>query len=103
MLDEQRGLYNKYIIQKTDGSAIDPDAAYLVLRLDKGEYVEACRRAALTFASWVCDANPRLFQDIVDWMGRLNAFENREKLPSALEAIDRLGKADAEHPKPPST
>ena len=81
MPQEQRGLYGKYVVTKADGSPTDPDAEYLVLRLDAGEHVAACRRAALTFSSWVRDANPQLADDIAAWVEKM----------------------DAEHPKPPST
>ena len=29
-----QGIFGKYIIEKADGSAVDPDACYFVLRLD---------------------------------------------------------------------
>jgi hypothetical protein len=41
------GLYGKYIIQKADGSPIDPHADYFVLRLDTDPYA---RIAALEYA-----------------------------------------------------
>ena len=60
-----KGLYNKYIVQKADGSPVDPDAFYLVLRLDKGEYLEACRAGAISFAHLVTDLNSELSADIL--------------------------------------
>lgn len=39
----------KYIIQKTDGTPIDPEAVYFVLRIDKsGRADNRASRAALT-------------------------------------------------------
>ena len=41
------GLYNKYQISHTDGSPIDPEAVYFVLRLDNDL---AARKAAKIYA-----------------------------------------------------
>ena len=42
-----KGLYGKYIITKADGSPVDPNADYFVLRLDTDP---AARHAARTYA-----------------------------------------------------
>lgn len=53
------GIYGKYIIQKADGSPVDPQAVYFVLRLDTDL---AARSAALTYA---CDTpNTKLADDV---------------------------------------
>ena len=41
------GLYGKYIIQKADGSPVDPEADYFILRLDADP---VARIAALEYA-----------------------------------------------------
>lgn len=61
---EPKGLYNKYVVHKADGSPVDPSARYLVLRLDAGEYVTACRAAAAVFARRVSFRNPQLAADL---------------------------------------
>lgn len=44
-------LYGKYIISHSDGSPVDPEAQYLVLRLDKdSNYGRICRETALRYA-----------------------------------------------------
>lgn len=48
----EKGIYGKYVISKVDGSKVDPDACYFVLRLDTdpaaqkamGQYVRSCRK-----------------------------------------------------------
>jgi hypothetical protein len=55
----QRGFYRKYTITKADGSPVDPNAQYLVLRLDTDR--AACL-AALTYADET--DNPVLAQDL---------------------------------------
>lgn len=48
----ERGIYGKYVISKADGSEIDPEACYFVLRLDTdgaarkamGQYARSCRK-----------------------------------------------------------
>jgi len=70
MADAQRGLYDKYVVTHRDGSPVDPEAFYLVLRLDKGLYVDACRRAADEFAEIVRDDNPQLADDLIEIIAR---------------------------------
>lgn len=48
------GLYGKYIIQKADGSTVDPKADYFILRLDTDPYA---RIAALEYAIQTDDQN----------------------------------------------
>ncbi len=42
---DRRGLYGKYIIQKADGSPVDPKAVYFTLRLDTDQHARAAIRA----------------------------------------------------------
>lgn len=39
------GIHGKYIIKKADGSRIDPEACYFILRLDTDEAAQAAARA----------------------------------------------------------
>lgn len=47
------GLHQKYIITKADGSPVDPNAIYFVLRLDYNNgddiHIHACRSAAYQY------------------------------------------------------
>ena len=47
----------KYIIEKTNGEPVDPEAVYFVLRLDKKTRPDnrACRAALLTYIREVWD------------------------------------------------
>ena len=49
-----RGLHQRYIVTKADGSPIDPKATYFVLRLDSNGtdagHIAACRCAAKEYA-----------------------------------------------------
>lgn len=58
-----KGLFQKYLIHKADGSAVDPDADYFVLRLDKDLHA---RQAATAYAFSVRQENPALAKDILD-------------------------------------
>lgn len=48
---DHKGLYGKYVIQKADGSPVDPGAIYFTMRIDTDPfsakairaYIEACR------------------------------------------------------------
>lgn len=67
------GLYNKYIIQKADGSPIDLHAVYFVLRLDTEP---AARRAIGTYAHACQKNNPQLASELLDLV---QAIEHHEK------------------------
>lgn len=67
-----KGLYNRYIIQKTNGEPIDKNAEYFVLRLDKGgddpKHIDACRRAIQIYAANIYGHLTELAHDImVKW------------------------------------
>lgn len=57
----ERGIYGKYIIQKADGSRLDPEACYFVLRLDTDR---AARIAMAQYARSCRKENPTLADDI---------------------------------------
>ena len=67
------GLLNKYNITKTDGTQIDENSEYFVLRLDYGgsdpEHIEACRLAMITYAARIVYHLPQLFKDIMERYG----------------------------------
>lgn len=56
------GMYSKYHITKADGTPVDEDAQYFVLRLD--EDPNACV-AALAYALSVYETNVELARDVV--------------------------------------
>lgn len=58
-----QGLYGKYQVTKRCGET-DPDAIYIVLRVDKGEYVHACRSGVKAFSRAVRPMNPALADDL---------------------------------------
>lgn len=57
------GLYDKYDIKKKDGTPVDDDAVYFVLRLDTDPHA---RRAAEIYAAHCREDNPELAQDLLD-------------------------------------
>ena len=60
---QKRGVYGKYVIEKADGSPVDPDACYFVLRLDTDP---AARRAMGQYARSVRSTNEELADQIED-------------------------------------
>ncbi|MFW6243273.1 MAG: hypothetical protein ACOC2W_03850 [bacterium] len=68
--NNEMGLYNKYHLTKTSGKPIDPNAEYFVLRLDNGckdkRHLDACRKAALTYANEIKDHLPKLSKELID-------------------------------------
>jgi len=68
-----KGLYNKYIISKADGTPIDPNADYFVLRLD----TDSCAREAMKFyGSAIYQDNLELAHDIFN---KLNIYWEKGK------------------------
>ena len=57
------GLYQKYVIKKRDGSEVDPEAIYFVLRLDKDF---TARKVTWAYAHEIYDSNPELSEDLKD-------------------------------------
>lgn len=62
------GLHGRYIISKSDGSPVDDNAEYFVLRLDSGGsdqlHIDACRLAILAYAQAIENHLPQLAGDI---------------------------------------
>lgn len=65
-----KGLYQRYIISKTSGEQVDPEAEYFVLRVDKNgsdpKHIAACRKAILKYAEEIKDHLPQLSEDIIN-------------------------------------
>lgn len=96
---DDKGLYHKYNVEHADGTPTDPNAEYLVLRTDAGEYVTACRAAAAVFARRVAWRNPRLATDIETRLAKhASAFKQPDHGPSTLLAEWTLP-ADRECPE----
>lgn len=61
-------LYRKFEIAKTDGTPVDPDAQYFVLRIDTDP---AARVALLAYAGEMMKNGEVEFSNqIVEWVGR---------------------------------
>jgi len=61
----QQGLIGKYDILKTNGTPVDPDAQYFVLRIDTDVHARLALRA---YARSVFSDNPTLARDIRRWL-----------------------------------
>ena len=84
-MDKHKGLYQKYIITKSSGKPLADGFYAIVLRIDGGRYVKACREGAKVFAHYVRDENPKLAKDIEEKVWELE--------------LDSLGKVALEQPK----
>lgn len=77
--EHPHGLHQRYIIRKANGDPVEPDAVYLVLRLDhKGDdpyWIMACQQAALQLSQIICNGPgvmPQLSKDIAALVHRIN-------------------------------
>ncbi len=61
MIDQPKGLYGKYKIEKSDGSPVDPKAIYFTLRLDTDPYARAAVRAYIEACK---EEQPELARDL---------------------------------------
>ena len=78
-----KGLWGKYIISKTSGKPLDPNFYAIVLRIDGGRYLKACRAGVEAFAYTVREENPRLANDIEEKLFELS-----------LDQLERIAKAN---------
>jgi hypothetical protein len=57
MKDNPNGLHHRYNVTKANGSPVDENAVYFVLRIDNGGddplHIDACREAVLTYAKYL--------------------------------------------------
>lgn len=67
-----KGLYGKYIITKANGKPLDPNFYAIVLRIDSGQYIHACRAGVAAFAEAVRERNPILANDLQIKLNDLN-------------------------------
>lgn len=67
--ENPNGLHHKYIISRTDGTPINPDNEYFLLKV-KGEgdpkHIEACQIALLAYAGAIQEHLPKLADDIFE-------------------------------------
>jgi hypothetical protein len=70
-----KGLYQKYDVKKTDGTPVDPNAEYFVLRVDKDPHA---RKAVRVYASSIRSENPTLMNELRAWLDNLqiNSYLN---------------------------
>ena len=63
----EEGLIQKYRIERTDGTPINPSNEYFVLKVngdgDK-RHIEACRKAVLVYANEIADQLPELSKEL---------------------------------------
>lgn len=59
---KEGGFHQKYIISKTNGNPIDPEAEYFLLRFDKDPHA---LKALYAYAKSVQSDNPQLYEDLM--------------------------------------
>lgn len=66
---QQVGLYQKYLIKKSNGDSIESCAKYFVLRYDSFAkdqvHVKACRKALAVYAGEIKQHLPLLHEDLI--------------------------------------
>jgi hypothetical protein len=68
-MSNQQGLFGKFILEKADGSPIDPEAKYIVLRYDsKSSDGVASRRAIIAYARAISQSDPVFAADLLEEM-----------------------------------
>jgi hypothetical protein len=58
-------LYNKYKIEKKDGSPVEPNAQYFVLRVDTDP---AARFAIVAYANFIKRSDPQFSRELLVWV-----------------------------------
>ena len=65
-------LYNKYIIKKSDGSDVDPNAMYFVLRLDSDAHA---RTALMAYAASVLESDSKFAYELINWVLQIRSAQ----------------------------
>lgn len=86
MKTKTTGLFKKYHITKMDGSPMNPDAVYFVLRLDTDPHAE---KAVKTYATSVEEENPELASDLLYMLENKSWEAFRQYNPSPITDLDR--------------
>ena len=87
-----KGLFDKYIVSRTDGGPIDDDADYFVLRLDTDENA---RTAAMFYANSVREMSPALGNELIDRVESLSPLREFSFEIVVSGTVMARGKRDA--------
>ena len=94
MSKDNKGLYNKYIIEKASGNPIDKDAKYFVLRYDTDIHAI---KALITYAESIKKSNYKFYTDILKEVRgvvkkKIISAEliDKEQLNVIIEAINKV-------------
>lgn len=79
-----KGLYQKYIVTKANGKPLVEGWQGIVLRIDGGQYLDACRAGAKAFAEAVKGEDPQLAEDIKALIWSYEMKELGEELKDEL-------------------
>jgi hypothetical protein len=78
------GIKNKYEIRKIDGTQVDPEAWYFVLRVDKDPHAQV---AAMAYAHSVADDNRQLSEELLVKVREFNpSFDVKEEISDKEES-----------------
>lgn len=86
---DKNGIQKKYLISHTDGSPVDPDAFYWVLRIDSGgdpKHVAACRAAWRVYADEIKEELPLLAEDIYRTLDRYQTIDDLQHSVKQISA-----------------
>lgn len=61
----EEGLYGKYIVTKTSGEPIEPQAQYFVLRIDTDIHA---RKALVAYARSIREENEPFTRALIEWL-----------------------------------
>ena len=84
-----KGLWNKYIISKASGKPLADGFQAIVLRVDDGQYVKACRSGVKAFARSVRKANPLLADDLENMLQHYDFVDFGKKLDKESRKLGR--------------
>ena len=76
-------LYNKYIVEKADGTPVDPEAQYFVLRIDTDP---AARHAVLQYAAYIGASDPEFADELRNWVMQRQERNLTKRAPDVCHA-----------------
>ena len=90
------GVHHRYNIEKADGTPVDPEAEYFVLRLDKKAdpaHRRACLRALAVYAAAIEETLPQLAEELRQ-RHSLPELTRRQKVAAGLSFVGVVDSVD---------
>jgi alkanesulfonate monooxygenase SsuD/methylene tetrahydromethanopterin reductase-like flavin-dependent oxidoreductase (luciferase family) len=81
-------LFNKYRVEKQDGSPVDPKAQYFVLRIDTDP---VARYAVYAYAAFISGSDDEFADELRAWVKQYGGAVEQMRAPDFAETCRQIG------------